>query len=76
MIATFLRAIKVGAIDFRHAATLLTHYGRLGPVFDMCSKVIVDILREEGMYKENGEAVVAVILQALQDVSRSFPKCI
>lgn len=71
VIATFLRAIKAGAIDFRHAATLLSHYGRLGAVFDMCSKVIVDILRDEGMYKDNGEAVVAVILQALQDVSFS-----
>ncbi|KAK7678058.1 hypothetical protein QCA50_018999 [Cerrena zonata] len=67
VIATFLRAIKAGAIDFRHAATLLSHYGRLGAVFDMCSKVIVDILRDEGMYKDNGDAVVAVILQALQD---------
>ena len=69
VIATFLRAIKAGAIEFQHSATLLSHYGLLGPVFDMCSKVIVDILREEGMYKENGDAVVAVILRALEDVS-------
>ena len=73
VIATFLRAIKAGAIEFRHAATLLSHYGRLGPVFDMCSKVIVDILREEGMYKENGDAVVAVILRALEEVSSFSP---
>ena len=68
VIATFLRAIRAGAVHFRHTATLLAHYGRLGPSFDLCVKVIVDILREEGMYKDNGEAVVAIILQALRDV--------
>ncbi|KAI0795779.1 hypothetical protein C8Q75DRAFT_747433 [Abortiporus biennis] len=67
VIATFLRAIKTGAIQFRQAYVLLAHYGRLGPVFNQCAKVIVDILREEGMYKDNGEAVVAVILQALEE---------
>ena len=66
--ATFLRAIKAGVIHFRHAVTLLTHYGRLGPVFDQCVKIIVEILREEGMYKSNGEIVVEVVLQALREV--------
>lgn len=69
VMATFLRAIRAGAIHFRHAATLLAHYSRLGPSFDLCAKVIVDILREEGMYNDNGEIVVAVILQALREVS-------
>ena len=68
VMATFLRAIKAGVIHFRHAVTLLTHYGRLGPVFDHCAKIVVEILREEGMYKSNGETVVAVVLQALREV--------
>lgn len=66
---TFLRAIRAGVIHFRHAATVLAHYGRLGATFDLCSKVIVEILREEGMYKDNGDAVVNIISQALQEVS-------
>ncbi|KAI0703063.1 hypothetical protein BC835DRAFT_1319789 [Cytidiella melzeri] len=65
IIATFLRAIRAGAIDFRHCAVLLAHFGRLGPSFDLCAKLIAEILREEGMYKQNGEAVVAVITQAV-----------
>lgn len=69
VMATFLRAIRAGVIHFQHSAILLAHYGRLGPSFDLCTKVIVDILREEGMYKNNGEAVVAVICQALREVS-------
>lgn len=72
VVTTFLRAIRAGVIHFRHSATLLAHYGRLGPAFDLCSKVIIDILREEGMYKDNGEIVAAVICQALRDVS---PTC-
>ncbi|THH30478.1 hypothetical protein EUX98_g3693 [Antrodiella citrinella] len=67
VIATFLRAIKTGAIHYRHSSTLLAHFGRLGPVYDLCSKVIVDILREEGMYNGQGAAVVEVFLQSLQD---------
>ena len=34
----------------------------------MCSKVVIEILREEGMYKDNGEAVVGIVCQALQEV--------
>ncbi|KAI0356888.1 hypothetical protein OH77DRAFT_1423133 [Trametes cingulata] len=67
VVTAFLRAIRAGVIHFRHSATILAHYGRLGPAFDLCSKVIVEILREEGMYKDNGDAVVAIICQALQE---------
>ena len=69
LVATFLRAIRAGAIHFRHCSVLLAHYGRLGTSFDLCAKLIVDILREEGMYQQNGETVVAVVTQALRDVS-------
>ena len=73
VVTTFLRAIRAGVIHFRHAATLLAHFNRLGPTFDACSKVVVDILREEGMYKDNGEVVVAIICQALQEVCALKP---
>ncbi|KAH9854575.1 hypothetical protein C2E23DRAFT_817055 [Lenzites betulinus] len=67
VITTFLRAIRAGVIHIKHSATILTHYGRLGPTFDLCSKVIVEILREEGLFKENGDAVVDIICKALQE---------
>ncbi|KAI8989117.1 hypothetical protein BD414DRAFT_486064 [Trametes punicea] len=67
VVTTFLRAIRAGVIHFKHSATLLAHYGRLGPAFDLCAKVVVEILREEGMYKDNGDTVVAIICQALQE---------
>jgi cohesin complex subunit SA-1/2 len=37
--------------------------------FDHCSKIIVDVLREEGMYKGHGDIVVDVVTSALKDVS-------
>lgn len=66
--ATFLRAIRAGCIHVRHAVTLLTHYGRLGQAFDLTAKLVVDILREEGMFKDNGDIVVEVVTRALQEV--------
>lgn len=68
LVATFLRAIRAGAIHFRHCSVLLAHYGRLGISFDLCAKLIVDILREEGMYKENGDIVVSIVTQAIREV--------
>jgi len=67
-ISTFLRAIRAGAVHVRHGAVLLAHYGRLGPAFDLCTKVIIDSLREEGMYRENGDIVVEVVTQTLKEV--------
>lgn len=69
VVSTFLRAIRAGAIHPRHGAVLLVHHGRLGVAFDHCSKIVVDILREEGMYKGHGDVVVDVIARALKDVS-------
>jgi cohesin complex subunit SA-1/2 len=70
VISTFLRAIRAGAIDPSLSAVLLTHHGRLGVAFDHCSKIIVDVLREEGMYKGHGDIVLDVVTSALKDVSR------
>ncbi|KAI0052365.1 hypothetical protein FA95DRAFT_1675331 [Auriscalpium vulgare] len=67
VISTFLRAIRAGAISLQHSAVLLMHHGRLGPAFDLCSKVIVEVLKEEGMYKGHGDLVSTVVSQALRD---------
>ena len=71
IISTFLRAIRAGAIHPSHSAVLLTHHGQLGVAFDHCSKIVVDVLREEGMYKGHGDVVVSVITSALKEVSIS-----
>lgn len=76
VITTFLRAIRASVVHFQHSATLLAHYSRLGQSFDLCSKVIVDILREEGLYKNNGDAVVGVVSQALREVDIQPHHCL
>lgn len=72
VISTFLRAIRAGAIQIQHGAVLLAHYGRLEVAFDTCSKVIVDLLREETVMKENPELIVGVICHAIQEVRRPY----
>ncbi|KAI0316231.1 hypothetical protein OF83DRAFT_1276961 [Amylostereum chailletii] len=67
VVSTFLRAIRAGALHVQHSASLLVHHGRLGPSFDVCLKVIVDILREEGMYNEQGDVVTTVVTNALRE---------
>jgi cohesin complex subunit SA-1/2 len=76
VISTFLRAIRAGAIYPTHSAVLLTHHGRLGVAFDHCSKIVVDVLREEGMYKGHGDVVVDVVTSALKDVSKTDVLCL
>ena len=67
-IATFLRALRAGVIHARHGTILLTHFGRLGPSFDSSAKLMIEVLREEGMYKDNGSLVSQVAVQAMKDV--------
>ncbi|KAJ7094006.1 hypothetical protein B0H15DRAFT_799033 [Mycena belliarum] len=67
LIVAFLRAIQSGVVHVQHTAILLSHYGRLGATFDQFVKLIVEILREEGMGRGNGDVVVVVINQALRE---------
>ncbi|KAJ7757031.1 hypothetical protein B0H16DRAFT_1371104 [Mycena metata] len=67
LIVTFLRGIRAGILHVRHTAILLSHYGRLGHIFDQFAKSITEILREEGMDNDNGDVVVVVINQALRE---------
>ena len=73
--AAFLRALRAGVIHIRHGAILLAHFGRLGPSFDLSAKLMIEILREEGMYKDNGGLVAEIITESLQNVSDSSVSC-
>jgi cohesin complex subunit SA-1/2 len=59
-VSTFLRAIRAGAVHFRHGDVSLANYEGLGPSFDLPTKVIIDVLRKEGMYNDNGDMVIEV----------------
>ena len=66
--STFLRAIRAGAVHVRHGAVLLAHFGRFGSIFDECSKIMVEVLREEGMFNRHPDAVVSVATQSIKEV--------
>ncbi|KAF8902622.1 hypothetical protein CPB84DRAFT_1961568 [Gymnopilus junonius] len=67
VISTFLRAIRTGTINVQHGAVVLAHYGRLDLTFDTCSKVIIDVLREENVMKDNPDIIVATLTRAIQE---------
>lgn len=71
-IASFLSALRAGVVTVRHTAKPLVYYGRLGGTYDQCMKVIIELLREEGMYKGNGAVVADVIKEAIKEVSSEF----
>lgn len=56
----------------RHCAIVLTHYGRLGHAVDSFSKAVAEVLKDEGLYKDNGAGVHDVITEALQEVRCSL----
>ncbi|KAG8859678.1 hypothetical protein FRB96_004252 [Tulasnella sp. 330] len=60
-------AVKAGVVDVRHTSKPLCYYGRLDAPYDQCMKVIIELLREEGMYKSNGVVVADVIKDAIKD---------
>lgn len=68
VISTFLRAIRAGTINVQHGAVVLAHYGCLELPFDTCSKVIIDVLREENVMKDNPDIIVATLTRAIQEV--------
>jgi cohesin complex subunit SA-1/2 len=65
----FIAAIRLGTFDVKHAAGVLAYHGRLGHIFDSCSKVLVETLREEGVYAGRPDMACNVILDALKQVS-------
>lgn len=55
-----------------HGAVVLAHFDRLGSGFDATIKVIIDFLRDIGMFQGQGEVVADVIVRALQEVCCLF----
>jgi hypothetical protein len=69
VVSTFLRAIRCGAIHTQHGAVILAHYGRLEESFDACSRIVVDVLREENLMKNEPHIIVNTLTQALEEVT-------
>lgn len=66
---TFLRAIHAGAVHYKQSIPLLANYARLIEPFDICSKTIAEILRNEAILAEHSEEACQVMITTLQDAS-------
>lgn len=70
-ISPFVRAIRAETIDLRHASVILVHFEQFGAVFDQWVRVLIQDLRDEGVYGRQGEAVARIIFETFRDVRRS-----
>jgi cohesin complex subunit SA-1/2 len=68
LVSSFLQAVVTSSIGIRHSAVLLAHYGRLGDTYDVCVKPLIEVLREEALFQENGALVADIMVQALSEV--------
>lgn len=68
LLATFIRALRVGVLSPTHCVVVLAQYGRFGMAFDSTIKIVIDFLRDLGMFKEEGHLVYEIIVRSLQEV--------
>ncbi|TFL03902.1 hypothetical protein BDV98DRAFT_563241 [Pterulicium gracile] len=69
---TYLRALHSGVLNPTHCTALLAYHGRFGDASSTCSKAIAEILRQEGIHRQNGDVVVHVITKSLTESFTAF----
>ncbi|KAK0539390.1 cohesin complex subunit [Tilletia horrida] len=67
VVAALISGLRLGVFDVKHAGMLLKHYGRLGPVFDSCIKILVDVLREAALKFGFATDVCNMALRAMEE---------
>lgn len=65
-----MTALHVGIIDIRHASVILIHYDRFGAAFDQWARLLVQDLRDEGIYSNNATVVAQIVTESLHGVRR------
>lgn len=67
-ISTFLRTTHAETISVHDGSFLFARRGHLKVDFDICVKVFVAILREEGLMGDNNKVIMTVVIKAVQEV--------
>jgi cohesin complex subunit SA-1/2 len=67
--SAFVAAVRCRVLDVDHAKEPLAHFGRFGPAYDAVCKMLVDVLRDDGMFNGEATTVQHVCGTALQSVS-------
>ncbi|KAM0753990.1 hypothetical protein T439DRAFT_298458 [Meredithblackwellia eburnea MCA 4105] len=68
----FVRALHQDIISLQHASVVLTHYERFDAVYDNWAKLLVQDIRDEGIYGKGGKLAVRVIVDSLKGACELF----
>lgn len=71
----FVRALHSSTLDIQHASVLIAHFDRFSALYDSWVKLLIQDLRDEGIYAKEGEKVATVLASSLQSVRPDFVKC-
>lgn len=71
-IGAFVRAVHKGIVSLQHASVILTQYERFDATLDQWAKLLVQDLRDEGIYGDSGALVSRVIVDTLKGVRPSL----
>lgn len=72
LVAPLVSATRLGLIDVRLVAPLIGHFGRAGRMYDSLVKLLIEVLREEGILGRQGSKAVDVIFESLRDSFESY----
>ena len=70
--SAFVAATRCRVLDVDHAKEPLAHFGRFGPAYDAVCKMLVDVLRDDGMFNGEATTVQHVCGTALQSVRGGY----
>lgn len=65
-------ALHIGIVDIRHSPVILVHFERFNATYDQWVKLLIQDLKDEGMYGGSGRKVAKILIETLQSVSSSF----
>lgn len=67
--APLVSAMRFGLVDITLAAPIIGKFGRLGQMFDVLVKLLIEVLREDGVLAKDGKSAADVVLDSLREVS-------
>ncbi|UZJ56677.1 hypothetical protein CBS101457_005997 [Exobasidium rhododendri] len=71
-ISHFISAIRLGIVHVKYSVGLLSRYSRIGPIYDACLRVLVELLRDVGIHEGRPEQVCKVILDSLWEAHHHY----
>lgn len=67
-IGAFVRAVHHDIISLHHASVILIHLERFDATFDLWAKLLVQDMRDEGIYGDAGSTVARIAVDSLKGV--------